>query len=158
MVRCKGMVFLGAIVAASFTVAGCGAAQRTKPHMTFGDLNIQTDFERDDVVVLDRVDGTSKTFTCLFGLIRVIDDEKLQLLGIKFFKDKYTYFRHPLFSWLTGATTADRAYYKTLESQDEADAILVKSWDNEDDGLPLIWHTKTITVRGKAVKFKPDSP
>lgn len=153
MVRCKGMVFLGAIGAAFLTVAGCSAAQRTMQHMRFGGLNIETDFERDDVVVLDRVDGTSKTFTCLLGLIRVIDDEKLQLLGIKFFKDKYTYFKG---SWLTGAQTADRAYYKALESQDEADAIFMKSWDYEEEGIPLIWHTESVTVKGKAVKVKPD--
>jgi hypothetical protein len=143
-------VFIFVIV--SVFVVGCaGSAQKHIPHLGFGSLNLEADITRADIVVLDRVEGSSSNTSILFGLIQIIDNDKLQLFGIKFFKDKYTYFKDSV--W---ANPVDRAYYKALEAQPEADAVFVMSMDNEDSGVPIICETKTVTFRGKAIKLKAD--
>ena len=138
-------------VACVFFLTGCGTAQKQAPHMGFGNFEISTEMARGDVVILDRVEGSSSTATIL-GFIQIIDDDKLKLFGIPFFKDKYTYFGKKGL-W---ASTADRAYYKALEAAPEADAIFMKSMDHEDEGIPILLHTKTITWTGKAIKLKED--
>lgn len=131
---------------------GCSAAQKMTPHMGFGGLNIEADVERDDIIVMGRVEGSSTLDVYLFGAVQIIDGDKLQLFGIKFFKDKYTYFKG-IAPW---ATTIDRAYYKALEAHPDADAVFHKSWDREEAGIPLLWHNVSVTVKGKAVQLKAD--
>ena len=139
---------------------GCGSAQKQTPHMGFGNFDIRTELTRKDIVVLDRVEGTSTTTSILCGLIEFIDGDKLKLLGIPFYKEKYAYFVQNAYSiqkmgglW---ATTADRAYYKALEAAPEADTVFFKSMDHEDEGIPLIAWTKTVTWKGKAIKIGAD--
>ncbi len=142
------------VVLSGFLLGGCGSAQKTAPHMWFSNFNIRTEMSREDIVVLDRVEGTSTTESILLGAIQIIDGDKWKILGIPFFKEKYTYFS----GGQTGlwATTADRAYYKALEAAPEADTVFLKSMDNEDEGIPLIWQTKTVTWKGKAIKLIAD--
>ena len=146
-----GISFLLVVFACALT--GCGSAQKMTPHLGFGDLRVETQIGRGDIVVLDRVEGSSTLTSILFGCIQIIDGDKLQLLGFKFFKDKYTYFKD------TGghfASCADRAYYKALEAAPEADCVFQKSMDYEDAGIPLLWSTQAVTFKGKAVKVKTD--
>ena len=127
---------------------GCGWAVKQAPHMGFGGVNIETKLEREDIVIMGPVEGTS-TRSDFFGIIQIIDGDKLQILGIPFFKDKYTYFER-------GNTVLNRAYYKALAATPDADAIFSKSYDEEVEGIPFILGTTTITVKGKAVKLKSD--
>jgi hypothetical protein len=117
-------------------------------------MDLETQINRDDIVVLDRVEGSS-TQTTILGIINVIDGDKLQILGIKFFKDKFTYFKDSN-SWVRSPQCADRAYYKALEAAPEADAVFTKAMDNEEGGIPFLWSTKAVTFRGKAIKLKAD--
>ena len=169
MVRSTWVPLFGCLaVALPLFLGGCSSAQKTIPHMGFGDVDVNIRLERDDVVVLDRVEGYSTTTTIFGGLIRIIDGRHLQLLGIKFFQDKYTYFQGRPVSGTLGdiatilgvedlwAKTVDRAYYKALEKHPEADAVFVKSMDHEDAGIPCLFATKTVRVKGKAVKLKAD--
>ncbi len=134
-------------------ISGCSAAQRTTPHMGFGPFSMEAEIERDDVVILDRVEGESSLTTVFFGLIQVIDGDKLAVLGIKFFKDKYVW-KEP--GQMGPATAASRAYYKALESQPSADAVFYKSWEREESGIPLLFHNENVTFRGKALQLKQD--
>lgn len=131
---------------------GCGA-QKMAPHMSFGCMYIEAQIDRDDIVVLDSVEGSSNKTSFLLGLIEVVDGDKLQLFWIKFFKDKYVW-KDPQ-RWQL-ADTASRAYYKALEKHPEADAVLAKSWDREESGLPGLLHSESVTFRGKAVKLTAD--
>jgi hypothetical protein len=141
------------LMACACGLAGCGEAQKTVPHMRYGDLSIEAQIARTDLTVLDRVEGSSTLTSLLLGAVQIVDGDKLQLLGIKFFKDKYTYFKNEGSWW---ADCVDRAYYKALEAAPEADFVFYKSMDHEDGGIPLLWTTKAVTVRGKAVKLKVD--
>jgi hypothetical protein len=141
------------LIALTFLLVGCGSAQKMVPHMGFGALTIETQIGRDDIVVLDRVEGSSTLTSILFGTVQIIDGDKVQLLGIKFFKDKYTYWDQ---SQGLFAQCVNRAYYKALEAAPDADAVFHKSLDHEDGGAPLLWETKAVTVKGKAVKLKSD--
>ncbi len=135
-----------------FLVGGCGDAQKQTPHMGFGNLEVKSEITRADIVVLDRVVGVSSTESILFGAVQIVDGDKLILLGIPFFKQKYAYFgTGSLF-----AQTADRAYYKALEAAPDADSVFCKSMDNESEGIPLLWAKKTVTWKGKAIKLKAD--
>ena len=150
----SGCSFL-VIISCACILGGCGGAQKTVPHMGFSNLYIETQITRNDVVVLDRVEGSSTLTSILFGAINIIDGDKLQLLGIKFFKDKFTYFKDSN-AWIRSPECADRAYYKALEAAPEADAVFGKSMDNEEGGLPFLYRTQAVTFRGKAVKLKAD--
>lgn len=143
------------VFGAMLVLPGCGTAQRMTPHMGFGSLYLEAQIDREDIVVLDRVEGSSSTTSILFGLIRIIDENKLQLFGIKFFKDKYIVKKTGLLAAFS-ANTANRAYYKALEAHPEADAVFSKDFEREEGGLPLLFHTVTVTFKGKAIQLKAD--
>jgi hypothetical protein len=140
-------------VASLLFVGGCGSAQKTVPHMGFGTFDIKTELTREDVVVLDRVEGSSTTLSIVFGVIQIIDGDKLKLFWIPFFQEKCTYFQGLPGLW---AVTADRAYYKALEAAPESDFVFFKSMDHEYEGIPGIFHMKRVTFKGRAVKLKAD--
>ena len=96
--------------------------------------------------------GTSSTTSVLLGLFQIIDGNKFKILYIPFFKDKYTHFGGV--GYITGPD--ERAYYKALEKAADADLILAKSMDREDWGIPLLFTTKSVTWRGKALQIRPD--
>ncbi len=52
--------------------------------------------------------------------------------------------------------TASRAYYKALEAHPEADAVFCKDYEREEVGIPWLFHTETVTYKGKAIKLKAD--
>ena len=157
MVRYNLISLLLITVLASLLLAGgcAGSAQKQAPHMGFGNFDVRTELTREDIVVLDRVEGTSTTTSILVGAIQIIDGDKWKLLWLfPFFKEKYTYFNESGEGVL--ASTADRAYYKALEAAPDADALFPKSMDHENEGIPFIWETKTITWKGKAIKLVSD--
>lgn len=143
-------LFAGAVLCAA--LMGCQSAQKTMPHIGIGNLNMEASLTRDDLVVLDAVEGQSSTKSFVGGMITIIDGDKLRLFGISFFKDKFTYFKEPgFFGWI-GAE--DRAYYKALEQTPDADIVLVKSMDREESGVPFFFSSTEVTFRGKAMKLK----
>ncbi len=156
-------MFLGAF-AGVVLLAGCQAAQKTMPHIGAGSINLQAGLERKDLVVMKNVKGQSKTVSILFGAVQFIDDGGLRVLGVSFFKDKYTFFKEPnplpvigvVLQILGGVSPEDRAYYKALEEAQEADFVLVKSMDREEEGFGPIYNTTSVTFRGKAMQVKSD--
>ena len=148
-------VVLGLVVGCGlpWLLGGCSTAQKTAPHMGVGDLEVQAQIKRDDLVVLDAVEGTSTTTIVAFGLVNVIDGDKYQICGIKFFEDKFTYWKDD--QWWP--EPENRAYYKALEKQSDADAVMIKSFDRTQGGVPMLWETHSATVRGKAMKLKADT-
>lgn len=146
-------------------LGACSSAQKTVPHLRVGGFGIRANLDRDDLVVLGSVEGSSTTTSILLGLVQVIDGEKLKILFIPFFKEKYTYFSDSLLASLPLGgflsvfritSTADRAYYKALEKAPDADLILLKSMDREGWGIPILFSTNSVTFRGKAVKLRSD--
>ena len=139
---CSAMILIG----------GCGS-QKMVPHMGFGNFGINTELSRDDIVVLDRVEGSSTTENICLGLIQIVDGDGLRLVGIPFFKEKYSSLCNRGI-WMS--STEQRAYYKALEAAPDADAVFYKSMDYEVSGIPLIWWTETATYTGKGIKLKAD--
>lgn len=139
---------------------GCSTAQKTIPHLSVGGMTMEAHIERDDLVVLDTVEASSSTLSILAGLIQIIDGSNVKILGIPFFKDKYTYFSEgwSLFGiqLIRFTSPEDRAYYKALEAQADADLMFQKSVDREQTGIPFLFEKSTVTFRGKALRFKPD--
>jgi hypothetical protein len=131
------------------------AAQKTAPHMGFGEFDINTAFSRSDIVVLDRVEGSSTTDYILLGIIQIVDGKNVRIFGIPFFKEKYATSTSTQTNYWDNPN-AHRAYYKALEATPEADAIFEKSMDYEFGGVPPIWWTETATYSGKAIKLRPD--
>ena len=132
-----------------FTGGGCN--EKMVPHMGFGNFGIETDFSRDDIEVLDRVQGSSTTESICLGVVQIVDDDNLIILGIPFFKQKYASFSN---KGCLMSSTGKRAYYKALEAAPDADAVFYKSMDYEVGGIPLIWWTETATYTGKGIKLK----
>ncbi len=139
------------VLAAVFLFLIQGCAQKTVPHMGFGNFDIRAEISRNDIEVLDRVEGTSTSSTYL-GVVEIVDGNKLKLFGIPFFKERFT----PCGLEHLYITTEDRAYYKALEAAPQADVVFFKSMDNEIDGIPVIWGTKSVTFSGKAIRLKAD--
>jgi hypothetical protein len=143
----KSILF--AVLFCVVSLAGCDA-QKAAPHMGFGTLDIKAEFSRDDLVVLDRVEGSSTTVNILLGVIQIVDDDKLRLFWIlPFFREQYA-------AGFYMTSTEDRAYYKALEAAPEADSVFTKSMDSERSGVPLIFWVETATYRGKAIRLKAD--
>jgi hypothetical protein len=153
MLHVNRKAIVGAIIGLSMWTGGCSTSQKASPHMGFGKVEVQAQLKREDLVVLDPVEGQSTNTTILFGLLNIVDGNKVEFLGIKFFEDKYTFLEDEDSLWVR---PENRAYYKALEKQADADAILNKSWDRSISGIPLLWETRSATVRGKAVKLKSD--
>jgi hypothetical protein len=53
-------------------------------HKTAPAVPITPEISRDDIELLDTVEGSSTTDSLLFGLIQTVDGDKLRLLGISF--------------------------------------------------------------------------
>ncbi len=135
----------------------CAGSQRRIPAMNFGEIGIETAFDRDDLVVLDTVTGTS-TSEQRFLVVQIIDGDKYKVLGIPFFKEKYSVVQPsviPIFGDFF-TTTADRAYYNALEKTPDADFVVVRSLDHEYSGIPFLWDRTTVSFRGKAMKIRAD--
>jgi hypothetical protein len=155
----KSISFLMIVVVAFILlIGGCAANQRDAPLMGFGSFDVETKLTRDNIVVMERVEGTSETDNILLGAIQVIDGDKVKILGIPFFKDKYTCLRPDPLACSVAPRTQERAYYKALEATPQADAVFYKSWNQENSGIPLIWNTEKVTFSGKAFAVKPDQP
>jgi len=147
---------MGACLGTAMFTSGCtSSSQLQKDQMTFRDVSIEAQFTRDDVIVMDQVEGTSSTTNILGGIVQIVDNKNLRLLGIPFYKEKYTYWGKPGF--LGYVTTLDRAYYKMLEQNPYADTIFIPSYMKEESGFPLILGTETVTVKGRAAKMKADN-
>jgi len=149
------------LLSSSFLLlGGCLSAQKTMPHLGVGSISIEGNLERKDLTVTKPVEGSSSMTSVLFGLVQVVDGNKLRILGIPFFRDKYTYFSDaPTILGIPlrfGVSPEDRAYYKALESSADADFVLVKSMDRESSGFPILFSTKEVRFRGKAMKVKSD--
>ncbi len=133
-------------------LTGCMQSQKQSPSMGYADVGIQTNFDRDDLIVMETVTGTS-TSEQRFVIIQIIDGDKFKVLGIPFFKEKYSYVI-PAASFFV--STEDRAYYNALENAPDADFILERGLERETEGIPFIWDRTTVTYRGKAMRFKAD--
>jgi hypothetical protein len=133
--------------------AGCAGLTSAKPHARFGRLDFET--QRKDFVVLNTVEGTSKERSYCFGLVRIVDDHKWQVLGVRFFEDHYATPRGLGFPLWPGTVEA-RAYYDALSKAPDADAVLEKSSTTKVRGFPFLYREKEVTYRGKAIQLRSD--
>ena len=134
---------------------GCMSTLTTSPHMGFNGMEWQPKMERSDYTVLDTVEGKSCLTSVLFGIVQVIDGDKWKILWIPFYEEKYALVINS-FPYNLFVSMEDRAYYDALAKTPDADVVFVKSYTNTDAGVPLIWTSKTASVRGKAIKLKTD--
>lgn len=169
MTRTNVVLLLAMAVLVSMLFVGGCSSETTVPHMKFGSFDMRAQLSREDIVVLERIKGTSTTTSIFCGLIQVVDGDKWIVLWVlPFFKDRYTSVSRDEFSdyyrLLHGGsllerllvTTEDRAYHKALEATPEADAVFYKRMDREISGFPLLWQTTTVTFSGKAITLKAD--
>jgi len=133
---------------------GCQAERHT-PEIGFGNLDLRADITRSDIVVEDKVEGTSTDTQVLLGLFDIVDGNKVVVLGIPFFKDKWVGIPGKNFSDIA-ASAENRAYYNALEKAPDADAVLIKSEVQEQSGIPIFFHTVNVTFSGKALRLKAD--
>nr|VFJ72316.1 MAG: hypothetical protein BECKFW1821C_GA0114237_10338 [Candidatus Kentron sp. FW] len=137
-------------------LVGCGAIERkVLPQNSFANAD---SMERKDYVVLDRVEGTSAKTSILFGAIQIIEGDKLKILGISFFDDKYSYVSPPsgISGIFGGSTTEDRAYFKALSKIPDADEVISILYTKEKTGIPILFRKEKVRFTGKAVKIKTD--
>jgi hypothetical protein len=156
------LVFLLSAACFCFIFSGCSGALLSTPssslHIDAGSM------KRSDYVVLDRVEGSSTTIKILLGLIQVIDDDKVKILGMPLYEEKYAFQRPPetnlftllLFGLGGGPDTADRAYYKALAATPDADCVLNKSFSDENRSVLFFYSTETVRFTGKAIRLKTD--
>ncbi len=99
----------------------------------------------------------------LLGSIQIIDEDKYKILWIPFFQDKGAgnlqgngSFLAMLSKSLTPVSVLDRAYYDALAETPDADTVFYKSATQERRGIPLIFTSHRVTLRGKAAKINTD--
>ncbi len=137
----------------SALLTGC-AAGTYKPAVRFGQLNLETQVPRQDLVILDSVEGSSREDAYVLGLVRIIDGNKWQVLGFKFFEDHCASPYEPMFPCCFFDPVAARAYYNALEKTPQADAVIERSSTARTRGCPLIYSSREVTYRGKAIQLK----
>ena len=108
---------------------GCSCVYKGSPHMGHMDyksVEWQPPMKSEDYVVLEAVEGVSDTTSIFFGLIKIIEGNKIRLLWFfPFYEEKYCYTVQRPMRLLD--RTAKRAYYNALEKAPDADFILEKS-------------------------------
>jgi hypothetical protein len=134
--------------------AGCAGLGTSSPHIKFGRLDLETQLKREDIVVTRAVEGTSKEAGYFFGLVRVIDDHKWQVLGIKFFEDRFACPQGSCVWCLPFAGVEQRAYYDALTKAPEADAVFERGSTMKVRGFPFLYKITEVTYRGKAIQLK----
>ena len=113
-----------------------------------------------DCQVLGSTEGKATVDSYVLGLVQVIDGDKVQVLGLKFYEDQYAYINPPelilgfLPNPFASPSIEDRAYFKALAATPDADAVAKKASVTTAKGFPLLWSTKEVTFQGKALKFK----
>jgi hypothetical protein len=153
-------IFVGHVVKWSGWLVVCcplltGCATGTyKPVVHFGQLNLETQVPRQDLLILDAVEGTSREDAYVLGLVRIIDRTKWQVLGIKFFEDHCaSSARAGVPCWFI-EPVAGRAYYNALAKVPQADAVIERSSTSTTRGFPFLYRMKEVTYRGKAIQLK----
>lgn len=152
---------------------GCASVERTTPR-AHSQVNVK--LKNSDYTVMGTVKGVSTTTSYAGGLVKVIDGDKVRVLGIKFFKDQYSYLTPkdhfnagevvltaylwpvlvPVMLYRHSASAEDRAYYKMLAAVPEADAMIKSSLVAQQSGFLLLRSEEEVTVTAKAIKFKAD--
>ncbi len=148
--RNVGLALLG------LSLAGCVTGTH-KPVVRFGQLNLETQVPRQDLKILDTVEGSSRLDSYVLGLVQIVDGSKWQVLGFKFFQDNCASpFDCPLGPCWWGDPVAGRAYYNALEKRPDADALIEHSSTVKASGCPLFYERREVTYKGKAIMLKAD--
>jgi hypothetical protein len=134
-------------------LAGC-ATGNYKPVVRFGQLNLETQVPRQDLVILNTTEGTSREDAYVLGIVRIIDGTKVEVLGIKFFEDHCASPSGSPFPCCFFDPVAARAYYNALAKTPEADALIERSSTSNTRGFPFFYRMKEVTYRGKAIQLK----
>jgi len=136
----------------AITLTGCSNVIKSIPSAGIGfDVGAM---DRNLYVIIDNVEGSSTTQTFFFGLIKIVDNNKLIFAGIPLFEDKYAFPNAK--QAFSSVTTADRAFYKALEISPDADTIIKKSYSKKNSGIPFLFSDEKVTFYGKAIKLKSD--
>ena len=136
--------------------SGCSCVFKGSPHMGYNSTRWQPSMINENHIVMDAVEGVSDTTSIFFGLIKIIEGNKIRLLWcFPLYKEKYSYTaQYPMMLGRTGK----RAYYNALEKAPDADLILEKAVTVERKTIiPLLYRTKKVTYKGRAIKLKADS-
>jgi hypothetical protein len=149
----QGLKWSGWLALSCALLAGC-ATGNYKPVVRFGQLNLETQVPRQDLVILDTVEGTSREDAYVLGIVRIIDRTKWQVLGIKFFEDHCACPYGPSVPCFFVEPVSARAYYNALAKAPEADALIERSSTSRTRGCPFLYRMKEITYRGKAIRLK----
>ena len=155
----KGNLAFVLVIVSMCLLVGCSGTLRSTPHMGFDGIGIKGNWDRDDFIVLDKVEGSSNKRSYFFGLVQIIDDENLKLFWIPFYEviEAYQPFVPGEFRpFCLFNETAKRAYYKALEASPDADAVLYKALTTKKSGFPFIYTKQNSTFVGKAIKLKTD--
>ena len=142
-----------AITATALLLGGCASGEY-RPVVKFGTLNVETQLSEKNLKVLDTVEGSSRQDSYVLGLVQIIDRNKWQVLGIRFFEDEVST-SYPGAPCLFEDSVAARAYHKALAQRPEADAIIEHSASSKISGFPLLYEKREVTFKGKAIQIKP---
>jgi hypothetical protein len=143
----------GWLVLSCALLTGC-ATGTYKPVVRFGQLNLETQVPRQDLVIMDAVEGASREDAYAFGLVRIIDRTQWQVFGIKFFEDHCASPAGERIPCWFIEPVAGRAYYKALAKAPSADALIERSSTSTTRGFPFLYRMKEVTYRGKAIQLK----
>ena len=157
----KQMFNMTLILGAAVFMTGCASVQRGTPTAA---ATVNVNLARADYTVIGPVKGTSTLESYVLGAVKVIDGDKMIILGFKTFEDQYALLQDPVLPILQmltlgmsgGPTAEDRAYYKALAATPDADVVVPKSYTKQNSGVPLLATKTEVTFTGKALKLKAD--
>jgi len=162
----------------AMVISGCAGVQRMTPTAP-GQVNIK--LKDNDYAMLGSVKGSSITKSYVCGVVKVIDGTNVRVLGIKLFKDQFSYLTPkdklsdtekfmlcypglwlflpvtvPYIVYTHSASAEDRAFYKVIAAASDADAIIEPSLIAQTSGFPLIYAEEEVTLTCKAINYKSE--
>lgn len=142
----------GVCLALAATLGGCAAANLGTP---VAETQIHAYMNSGNCEILEKTEGSSTLTSILLGLVQIVDGDKVAVLGVKFFEDRYSFVQPNSRNALLGCVTAeDRAYYKALAAAPDADAVAAKAFSKNIRSIPVLWKEERVTFSGKGLRFK----
>ena len=112
--------------------------------------------KRSDYQVMEPMVGVSTTESYFGGLIKVVDRDKLQVMGMRFYDEQWAQNNRQVKNRFFSNSTSDRAYYNAISASPSADTVLEKGYVHQRSGIPFLAEREMVTFTGKSIRLKSD--
>ena len=154
----RGMLSILILISILIFNMGCAARGKSLQVEGYPKFSLET-LKRSEYQILETTTGKG-CVTRVLGIIKISRPDSYYVEQRKATGAVSISLYDLFFGWLFGKSSLDQAreiaLYTALESIPEADFILEPRYYDEESGFPLIYSRVCSTVKGKAIRIRPD--